>query len=244
MQQMVFKYNRQTQLVIIINALFLILLLVLGKADPMAIVFAYVFETIIIGVFHFVKLFFIAVSNKYQDLSAKFFSYFGTFFFLFHFGGFVAIQSLIIYTAFAIKDNRFSTSLRLSNFTDLFYLEGFEIIALSVIIAHIASFYFSFLMTKKYKHTTVDLYMVKPYIRIFIQQFLAIIPLFFLYFTDKVGIVAAILLIAMRAILDLVFSYIAQSPAHINVLAQKIVSKEKPQELPEIEASLKTFFEE
>lgn len=239
----VFKNNSPTQLFIVINALFLIVLLFLGKADPMAIVFAYVFETIIIGVFHFLKLLIIALHSRSTKINSKLLDLSYTFFFLIHYGAFVAIQSIIIYTAFAIKDHRFSTSLKFSNFTDLVLLEGFFVIALSIVMMHIASFLFSFLREKKYQSDTVVTTMIKPYLRVFIQQFLAIIPLFFLYFTDKVGLVAAILLVGVRAFLDFYFYQVSQNPEEIKRLATKILRKEKPQELSKIEESLKAFFE-
>lgn len=244
MQRTIFKRNTQNQWVIIVNALFLIGLLLLGKADPMAIVFAYVFETIIIGIFHFIKLLIIVVGNEKQKWSEKLVDLYGSFFFLIHYGAFVAIQSVFLYTAFAIKDDRFSTSLRFSNFTDLFYLEGFVVVAFSIIMTHLASFFFSFLREKKYQQASLEAYMIKPYLRIFIQQFLAIIPLCFLCFTDKVGVVVAILLIDMRAFVDFYFNRVAQNPERIKQLALKILNKEKQHELPKIEKSLKAFFEE
>jgi hypothetical protein len=244
MLQSVIKKNTQNQWFVVLNALFLIGLLLLGKADPMAIVFAYVFETIIIGIFHFIKLLIIVVGNEKQKWCEKLVDLYGSFFFFLHFGAFVAIQSVFLYTAFAIKDERFSTSLRFSNFTDLFYLEGFGVVAFSIIMRHLASFFFLFLREKKYKEASLEAYMIKPYLRIFIQQFLTIIPLYFLYFTDKVGVVAAILLIDMRAFVDFYFNRVAQNPERIKQLAMKILNKEKQHELPEIEKSLKAFFEE
>ena len=86
--------------------------------------------------------------------------------------------------------------------------------------------------------------MVKPYLRIFIQQFLAIIPFFFLIFMDSVSVLAAVLLIIMRTILDFYLATIAKNPDKINKLAKRIISKNKPEELSDIEQSLKVFFEE
>lgn len=229
---------------LLLQAIFLITLLLFRKADPMAIVFAYVFETIIIGFIHLVKLFYIVSYNEPHKKSSKILDYISIPFFLIHFGAFVGIQSIIIYTGFAINDNRFSTSLSLSNFVDIFNLEGFKIIALSIIISNLASFYFSFLKTRKFENQNLEAYMVKPYLRIFVQQFLAIIPFFFLYFMNTVGIVAAILLIIMRTTLDFYFIAIANNPEKIKKLALKILDKNKPEELPKIEKALVVFFEE
>lgn len=229
---------------IFLQSIFLIALLVMGKADPMAIVFAYIFETVIIGIIHVVKLFYVVSYNEPEKGNSKILDYFSIPFFLIHYGAFVAIQSVIIYTGFAIKDNRFSTSLSFSNFIDIFNLEGFKLVVFSIIISHLFSFYFCFLKERKYKNENLGAYMVKPYLRIFIQQFLAIIPFFFLIFMDSVSIIAAVLLIIMRVVLDFYLAIIAKDSNKINKLAKRIMNKNKPEELPEIELSLKLFFEE
>lgn len=86
--------------------------------------------------------------------------------------------------------------------------------------------------------------MIKPYLRIFMQQFLAIIPFFFLFFMNSVGLVAAILLIIMRTVLDYYLATIAKDSKKIKALAIRIMDQNKPEELPKIEATLKVFFEE
>lgn len=229
---------------VFIQSVFLIALLVLGKADPMAIVFAYVLETIIIGVIHVVKLYYVIENNQPSKKIAKLENYFFIPFFIVHYGFFVSIQSVFIYIAFAIADTRFSTSLSISNFIDIFNLQGFKLVALSIIVSNLVSFYFSFLKTKKYENQNLETYMLKPYLRIFVQQFLAIIPFVFLYVTDSVGIIAAILLILMRTILDYYFITVAKNPEKIKKIALRILDKNKPEELPNIEKSLITFFEE
>lgn len=227
-----------------IQAVFLIVLVIMGSANPMAVVFAYVFETIIIGFVHILKLFYIIKNNKTADGSSKIMDYFSIPFFLIHYGAFVAIQSVIIYTAFAINDNRFSTSLSLSNFVDIFNLEGFNIVVLSVIISHLFSFYFYFLKKEKYKSQNLDLYFLKPYLRIFIQQLLVIVPLLFLVFTNSVGIAAAIFLIVIRTFLDFYLMKIGACQEKIEKLAKLLLTKNKTKELPEMKETLKVFFEE
>ncbi|NHN28034.1 hypothetical protein FIA58_020340 [Flavobacterium jejuense] len=239
-----FKNKLQNNPSIIANALFLIALVLIGKVDPMAIVFAYVFETIIIGLVHVVKLFYIIRNNKPGKRESKVGNFLLIPFFIIHYGIFVAIQSIFLYTAFAINDDRFSTSLSFSNFVEIFHLEGFKLVALSILATHVASLYFSFLKTKKYENQNLGAYMIKPYLRIFMQQFLAIIPFLFLFFTNAVGLTAAILLIIMRTILDYYLTTIAKDSKKIKALAIRIMDQNKPEELPKIEATLKVFFEE
>lgn len=239
-----FKNKLQNNHSIIANALFLIALVLIDKADPMAIVFAYVFETIIIGLFHIIKLFYIIKNKEPLKRESKGGNFLLIPFFMIHYGIFVAIQSIFLYTAFAINDDRFSTSLSVSNFVEIFYLEGFKLVAFSILASHVASFYFSFLKIKKYENQNLGAYMIKPYLRIFMQQFLAIIPFFFWFFMNSVGLVAAILLIIIRMVLDYYLATIAKDSKKINTLAIRIMDKNKPEELPKIEATLKVFFEE
>ncbi|WP_438966276.1 DUF6498-containing protein [Flavobacterium sp.] len=233
----------KTNNVILINAVFLIALLLSGKANPMAIVFAYVFETIIIGIIHAVKLFYIIrYDNEPGKVETKLINFASIFFFLIHYGFFVAIQSIFLYVAFAINDDRFSTSLNPNNFLVIFKLEGFYLVAISVILTHLVEFYFNFLKNKKYLNQNFGSYFSKPYLRIFIQQFLAIIPSFFLFFTDHVGIIAALLLILMRAFLDIYMNQIAKNPQKIKKIA-KFLTKAKPEEYEKTEKIVTSFFE-
>lgn len=239
-----FQNNTQASNAILIQAVFLIALLLTGKADPMAIVFAYVFETVIVGFIHVLKLIYVVRNNDPEKGSNKVMDFFSIPFFIVHYGAFVVIQSVIIYTLFAVNDERFSTSLSFSNFIAIFNLEGFNIVAISILISHLFSFYFFFLKKEKYKSQNLGLYFVKPYLRIFIQQFLAIVPGFFLIFTNSVGVIAAILLILIRTFLDFYFISVSSSESRIKRLAHFVLDKSKPDELPKIEQTLKVFFEQ
>lgn len=244
MLKSMFQNNGQANNAIFIQAVFLIVLLLVGKADPMAIVFAYVFETIIIGFLHVLKLIYVIKNKDPEKDSNKVMDYFSIPFFIVHYGAFIVIQSVIIYTLFATNDDRFSTSLSSSNFIDVFNLEGFNIVVLSILISHLFSFYFLFLKKEKYKSQNLGLYFIKPYLRIFVQQFLAIVPGLFLIFTNSVGIIAAILLIMIRTFLDFYLVRMSLNEIRIRKLALYVLDKNKPEELPKIEETLKVFFEE
>lgn len=227
-----------------LNALFLIGLLFIGKVDPMAVVFAYVLETIIIGVFHVGKLILILRHNPVEKTQSTLTAYFTIPFFLLHYGFFVAIQSVFIYIGFAIKDERFSTSLQASNFLSILSLEGFYWVFLSLIATHSIQFYFHFYKNKKYNEYSLNRYFMKPYLRIFIQQFLAIIPFFFLIIYDHVGIIAALLLIGMRTFLDVYLSELARHPEKLDKVARSLMKTNQHEELPEIKKTLQVFLED
>lgn len=243
MNSLIFQNQSNTNNAIILNAVFLIALLFLDIANPMAIVFAYVFETIIIGLIHGVKLFYvIKYDNIPGKIETKFINYISIIFFFVHYGFFVLVQSLFLYTAFAINDDRFSTSLSLNNFKIIFNLDGFLIVSISIIFTHLAEFYFNFLKNKKYLNQVFGDFYAKPYLRIFMQQFLAIIPFFFLFATDYVGIIAALILIIMRTILDLYLNQLAKNPEKIKIVA-RFLNKKKPEDFEKAQKSLTTFFD-
>lgn len=197
-----FQNQSRSNQVLLLNALFLAILVLIGKADPMAIVFAYVFETIVIGFFHVLKLKAIMKHNQEKKEVSKTSQIFMITFFSIHFSFFILIQTLFIYIAFAIQDDRLSTSLSSKTLTNIIELSGFKIVMTTIFITHLIDYAADFLQYKKYTNQDVEHYFLKPYIRIFIQQFLAIIPFFFLLFDTKVGVVAALLLIVLRTLLD------------------------------------------
>ena len=243
MNLLYFQNQSKTNNAILLNAVFLVALLLLGKADPMAIVFAYVFETIVIGLIHALKLFFIIrYDNVPGKIETKLINFASIFFFLIHYGFFVAVQSVFLYTTFAINDDRFSTSLNPNNFLVIFDLEGFYLVAFSIIITHLAEFYFNFIKNKKYLNQDFSSYFSKPYLRIFVQQFLAIIPFIFLFLSNYVGVIAALLLILIRTILDIYIDQIGKNPQKIKKLA-KFLTKAKPEEFEKVEKTLFTFFD-
>uniref|UniRef100_UPI00404ADB41 DUF6498-containing protein n=1 Tax=Flavobacterium sp. TaxID=239 RepID=UPI00404ADB41 len=228
----------------ILQALFLTILVVFDKTNPMAIVFAYVFETIIIGVLNVVKLFLVSWHTKNKNNHVDWQNFLLIPFFILHFGFFVIIQTVFIYLGFAIYDESLSTSLNFKNYAAIFELKGFLWVAFSIVLTNLMGFCTAFLQPKSYKNQQANVFFLKPYLRIFVQQFLAIVPFLFLVFTNEVGKVAALLLIGMRLGLDFYFNTIANNPDKIKKLAKRIMNKEKPEELPQIEMSLKVFFEE
>jgi hypothetical protein len=117
-------------------------------------------------------------------------------------------------------------------------------VSISLILLHLFTFYKTFLVPKKYIDQKASLYFSKPYIRIIIQQLLVIIPFCFFFFTDEIGKTAAILLVVMQSFLDYYFYKLANNPLLIKNLANKMLDKNKPEDLAKIEKSLLVFFEE
>lgn len=238
--KLIFQNQSRSNQALILNALFLAVLVLNGMADPMAIVFAYVFETLIIGFFQVIKLFSIIKHNQ-DDKSKSIGSQFVIIpFFMIHFGFFILIQTLFIYMAFAIQDDRLSTSLSSKMLTTILEFSGFKIVMTFIFITHLIDYLADFLKNKKYLHQDIGLYFIKPYTRIFIQQFLAIIPFFFLLFEAKVGVVAALLLIALRTLLDFYLNRMERNKKSSKVFDSNLVD-DKPLQIKEMERSLNRF---
>jgi hypothetical protein len=81
---------------------------------------------------------------------------------------------------------------------------------------------------------------MKPYVRIFIQQFVVILAFFFFILFNS-GMVAAVLLIFFRLFVDLVMVSIKKDSRMLETLTKKIAKN--PEQYPEIRKQLQEFSE-
>lgn len=104
-------------------------------------------------------------------------------------------------------------------------LEDIKYALPAIIFAHLGKFITDYIAQKKYlKFTTKEL-MFKPYLRIFIQQFVVIISFFFIVFDNGAGLIAAVLLIVFRLIVDLFFESIKENSAILDSLSVKLANE-------------------
>lgn len=184
-----------------VNVLFLIVLVAIGKIEAYAVLFGYFLETIIIGVFNVFKMY---LAYKYHD--KKIASLFYIPFFLVHYGGFIAIQSIFLFAIFSISGNNFIKEPFhiLQNFSAILQLEGMNIVIPLLIGTQLMKFIFDYILPRKFEKFSTKEIMFKPYFRIVIQQFTVIIGSFFMMFSSG-SIMAAMLLILLRFIVDFFF---------------------------------------
>lgn len=224
------------------NALFLFLLLAFKLADPLTVVFAYFMETIIIGIFHLVKL---ALVSKYgkksTDPQMQLSGIPLMLFFTVHYGMFVGIQSIFAFTLFQTSVPGLEDGFNLiHNYTFILKSEGMWMILGSIIMTNMGYFFTNFLWNEKYRDYAPDNILMKPYVRIFIQQFVVILAFFFFMIFNS-GMIAAVLLILFRLFVDLVMFSIKKDSLMLDILAQKIAKT--PEEYPEIKKQLESFSE-
>ncbi|WP_299047169.1 DUF6498-containing protein [uncultured Polaribacter sp.] len=202
-----------------LGAIYLLFLLYIGKASPIIILFAYFLETIIIGLFTILKMLWSIVFGKSKGFSLLLF-------FIIHYGFFVAIQSIFGFALFSIENTSVIKEPFhiVQNYGIIINLEGIQYALPAIFLNHLGKFISDFIHHKKYLIFSVKELMFKPYMRIFVQQFVVIISFFFIVFTS-VGIVAAILLVLFRLIIDLTLESVKENSRNLDALAQKLANK-------------------
>jgi hypothetical protein len=201
-----------------VNILFIILLLVIGKIEPYAILFGYFIETIVIGFFNVLKMY---VTYKHNDSKAPIIA--NILFFIAHYGGFVAIQSVFVFAIFSFGDSAIINEPfnLIVNYKMVLSLEGIKYFLPILIGSQLMKYVFDFIQPKKYMKFKVKDIMFKPYFRIVIQQFTVIIASFFMIFSGG-SVLAATLLILLRFIVDFLFVAIKEESQFLDYLVDKL----------------------
>jgi hypothetical protein len=217
-------YPTQQNAFIWLSSIYLLFLLYLGKISPISILFVYFLETIIIGIFNALKMFCSIYFGKSKG-------YVLILFFLFHYGFFIAVQSIFAFALFSIKGNSiFKEPFSIfDNYATILNLEDMKYALPAIVFTHIGKFFADYMQQKKYLQFSANEIMLKPYLRIFIQQFVVIISFFFLVF-GKAGAIAAILLILFRLVIDLVMESIKKNSNTLEFLAEKLSNEKTSKE--------------
>lgn len=188
----------RTYLDVIWQCLLYLLLLFLGFASPLDIVIIYAIETIVIGIFHAFRMLILtygsSAENRKNGLGM-------TLFFLVHYNMFTLLQTGFFFVFLAMSDERISSGFSFQNFITVLKIEGVQLALFVMLLRQVIRMYFKFIRKAEYRDVDVKTYMFVPYFRIFVQQFVAIIPGLFILFLDG-GFVAAILLILLSSLLD------------------------------------------
>jgi hypothetical protein len=204
-----------------LSSIYLLFLLYIGKASAMSILFAYFLETIIIGIFNALKMLWSILYGKSKS------SEFGLIlFFLVHYGFFIAIQSIFGFSLFGIERNGIIKEPFhiIENYSAILHLEDIKYALPAIIFTHLGKFITDYIKNEKYKKFTAKEIMFKPYVRIFVQQFVVIISFFFIVF-GKGGVIAAILLIIFRLVIDLVLESIKENSKTLDFVSEKLANE-------------------
>jgi hypothetical protein len=171
--------------------------------SPMEIVYLYWAETAVIGLFNVLRM---AVSAKNTGVAAVMEKLFMIPFFIVHFGGFILGQGVFIMAmdpSFQVTENTEGVHFDL-NSNNQFFIDLLKIIwpVLLLTGSHLFSFFFNYIGKKEYKKYAASDLMMKPYGRIFVQQFLAIFGTMIVISMQNGRIVVMLLLVAAKIIAD------------------------------------------
>lgn len=155
--------------------------------SPYEVFLVYCLETIIVGVFNFVKMGIVTVIRKtdiwtYQGSSTKQSGILFMLFFLIHYGIFVGVQMFLFFSVSGIGKE---INIDVFNF---FYkwpqlIDKETLIMLGTFIfCYGHQMFYDFILSKQYRTIPMPLLMFQPYGRIIIQQFTVIVGSMFLSF--------------------------------------------------------------
>ncbi|MBO3097499.1 DUF6498-containing protein [Gelidibacter pelagius] len=214
----VFMPNRNNSYVWM-NIVFLVSFLLMGKITPYAILFGYFLETLIIGVFNVFKM----VAASRHDGSGKTIGFL-VLFFMFHYGMFVAIQSVFVFVIIGIDGQTFIREpfYIIENYRGILALEGMAYVLPILIGTQLMKFIFDFMLPKKHLEFAAYEMMYKPYVRIVIQQFAVIIAFFFFIIFSDAARTAALLLIFFKSLIDFSLSAIREDTKVLDYLVEKL----------------------
>ena len=223
-------------------AIYLLYLLYAGKISGLTVLFVYFIETIIIGLFNTAKMFVILTFGKKEKNNKFIFRYGIILFFIVHYGFFIAIQSVFGFTLFETEGSiKIGEPFNLiENYTNLLSFDGIQYALPVLFFNHMNWFITGFLYEKKYHLFTAKEMMFKPYLRIFIQQFVVIISLG-LMLTIQKAVLVGILLIILRLLIDLMLEAIKMNSKLLDALAEKLENEKASKE--EIKKQLIIFTE-
>lgn len=218
----------------IAQAVALIAMLFAGWVDSTDIVIIYATETILIGVFHIFKMLIISFYGKMEV--GQWVKGVGlTLFFSVHYGFFAFIQTTFFFVFLSMTDDRISDSFGSANFITALHLPGVQAASIVLILSLVLKLFRNFLAPKKYVKIDITEFMFVPYLRIVVQQFVAILPGFFIIFFDG-GYVTAIILILMRTTFDILLNRLKNQPDFLDKAAIYLArpkGNETPKATPE-----------
>lgn len=206
-----------------VNAIFLLALLLFGIIDGLAVVLGYFLETVVIGAFHSIKLLLAAkYGRKDPPQSNQVRGFWLVPFFIFHYGMFIGVQTMILFSILAINQPLISSGFDIpENIQYALSLGGMEWVLGSIILINTIYFITNYLMPRRYMVVAPSELFFKPYMRIVIQQFTVILSGFLLIFLPA-ALGAAILLIVLRWFTDCVMFAIRTDSAALDYLAEAI----------------------
>lgn len=178
--------------------------------DPKQMFLVYCLETIIIGGYNVIKMIIVTLDRKkdvWENNGSKSLvrGWFFILFFICHYGLFVFVQTGIFAGVSGLSsDGAFGPFTFLGKI--FFYLNNdAKIVLYSFIAMYGFRMTFDFILSGKYRETSLGLLMFQPYLRIFIQQFVVILGSMFLVF--GAGKIFMLIFVSIKLYCDLFINF-------------------------------------
>ena len=171
--------------------------------SPMDIVYLYWAETAVIGIFNVLKM---AMSTKNKGLAAIMEKGIMIPFFIFHFGIFILGQGVFIMQmdpSFQASNNNNLVHFYLNNL-DAIYGTFYGLLLPIFLLtgSHLFSFLFNYIGKEEHKKYSASDFMMKPYGRVFVQQFLAIFGTMIVVTMTNGRVLVMLFVVAAKIIAD------------------------------------------
>lgn len=223
-------YQFTWNLLVWLNAIWFVAGLFVFNWEPVFIILAYVFETIVIGLIALAKMLLILLFSDAQkketqtlllkrkeshysnnDLPANQKGWIAALFGFFVLGMFGVVyflfiqgQAVFIFSMLSHQDHHFldGPSAIGKNFSYLFLQKDFIAAFSGIIVWHTADFVKQFLLNQSYKSQTIIPVFVQPWMRIFVQQLMVIVGGILFFVFNNNFMVVGLLLILLKTLAD------------------------------------------
>jgi hypothetical protein len=158
--------------------------------EGLVVIVLYLIETMIIGLFHALRIFFFGTFMGFKEGRMPRTSIFISIFFLFHYFMFVFVQSVLFFSFLKIGNPGMNDGFQVIHNYSLYIREPYLISIYAFIASQLAYTGREALLTKEYTNLSASDYMFLPYLRIFVQQFVVIFgAMIFLAFNSLTALV-------------------------------------------------------
>ncbi|RZK58653.1 MAG: hypothetical protein EOO91_07675 [Pedobacter sp.] len=230
-----------------LNAILMLAGIFVFDWNPEVVIVAYFLETIIIGVIHICKLLIVILYGDKHLIDPSEQNIFSGFtvipFFILHYFFFIFVQSIFIFEMLGDLIPKENGSFNVfGNYAYLLSQHDVFMAFLTLAFSNVAMTFKNFILPGEFRRTTTSKLYFQPYVRIFIQQFVAIFAWFFMFFASS-AMAAALMIIGFRLIVDLFLNKASMDKDFKAMLVNRLKKNQKFEDAEQTEKSFDSFLE-
>ena len=167
------------------------------KWSVAGVILLYIFESFILGLFNILKIIMAGTDKKGPNCA----NFFMAGFFTIHYNGFIALQFFFILDLISGLEKNTSTQ----DTSSFEIVPGLTLVGLAYLFVFLSQLFFfikSYIVDGEYKYTNIGHQMVSPYMRVFVQQFLALGGGYFLASSGNKSMALLVFLVVLKTVFD------------------------------------------